>query len=115
MTRKHNIPATFFELVTAMAMVKFKQAQCEAVILEAGMGGRLDATNIFSADEVSLSIITSTQLDHQKVLGDTIELIARDKAGIMKKGRKVLVGPDCLLPVLEVNRIQCINDNSKHS
>lgn len=100
--QEHNIPATFFELTTAIAMLKFQQSQCDAVVFEAGIGGRLDATNIFAAPEMRLSIITSVQLDHQKILGDTIDKIAIEKAGVMKRGANVLVGPGCPINLLQV-------------
>ena len=96
---KHSIPATFFELTTILAMITFKRANCNAVVLEVGLGGRLDSTNIINP---ALSIITSIQLDHVKILGDTIEKIAMEKAGIMKPGIDVLVGPGCPIPLLRV-------------
>ena len=99
---KHNIPATFFEVTTALAMAKFHQAECDVVVLEAGIGGRLDATNIFQAPTAQLGIITSVQLDHQKILGDTIEKIAIEKAGIIKAGVPVLVAPGCPISLLQV-------------
>lgn len=78
MCEKNSIPATFFELTSTLAFVAFKQANCDAVVLEVGLGGRLDSTNIIVP---TLSIITSIQLDHVKILGDTIEKIAAEKAG----------------------------------
>ncbi len=87
-----KIPATFFEITTALAFEKFRQAKCDAVVLEVGLGGRLDATNIVRP---ALSVITSIQRDHMNILGNTIEDIAREKAGIMKPGVDVLVGPGC--------------------
>ena len=97
--QSHKIPATFFELTTALAMKKFRASECEAVVLEVGLGGRLDATNIVTP---SLSIITAIQIDHTKILGDTIEKIAMEKAGIMKPGVAVLVGPGCPLDIMRV-------------
>lgn len=73
---------TFFEMLFAMAMVIFVGAKVEYAILETGMGGRLDATNM--VDKPILSIITTIGLDHIEVLGDTIEKIAKEKAGIIK-------------------------------
>lgn len=93
----NDIPATFFEITTIMAFEKIKRDKCEAVVLEVGLGGRLDSTNIITP---SLSIITSIQLDHTKILGDTIEKIAMEKAGIMKPGVDVLVGPGCPIDLL---------------
>lgn len=95
--KKHDIPATFFEITTIMAFEKIKRDRCEAAVLEVGLGGRLDSTNIITP---TLSIITSIQLDHTKILGDTIELIAMEKAGIMKPGVDVLVGPGCPIDLL---------------
>lgn len=102
--KQHSIPATFFELTTALAMLKFKQSKCDVVVLETGIGGRQDATNIFTPPDMVLSIITSVQLDHQKILGDTIEQIALEKAGVMKCGANVLVGPGCPLDLLQVSK-----------
>lgn len=99
---QHAVNATFFELTTAIALLKFRNSRCDVVVLEAGIGGRLDATNIFTAPDMALSVITSVQLDHQKILGETIAEIAREKAGVMKPGRGVLIGPDCPLEVLQV-------------
>lgn len=65
-----------------------------------GLGGRLDATNIVTP---ALSVITAIQLDHTKILGDTIEKIAMEKAGIMKPGVDVLVGPGCPIELLRVS------------
>lgn len=75
---------TFFEFLFGMGMLAFSQAEAEYVILETGLGGRLDATNSF--EHPFLSVITSIGLDHTEILGDTIEKIAGEKAGIIKKG-----------------------------
>ena len=81
-------PPTEFELITAVAMLYFKENKCDIVVLEVGLGGRLDATNIIKSP--ILSVITGIALDHTAVLGDTIEKIAFEKAGIIKKGIPVL-------------------------
>ena len=78
---KYNIPATFFEVTTAMMFEYFKDVEAEYVILEAGMGGRYDATNICNN---VVSVITNVSLEHTEYLGDTIYKIAREKAGIIK-------------------------------
>ncbi len=78
-----DIPATFFEVVTAMALQYFEEQNCDLVIWETGMGGRLDATNIVTP---LASVITNIALDHQQWLGNTLEEIAREKAGIIKPG-----------------------------
>jgi dihydrofolate synthase/folylpolyglutamate synthase len=91
MCRKHEIDATFFDLTTMMSFMKFQREACDVVVLEVGLGGELDSTNVLT--ETSLSIITSIQLDHVRTLGSTIEEIATKKAGIMKHGVPVLIGP----------------------
>ncbi|MFW6304020.1 MAG: bifunctional folylpolyglutamate synthase/dihydrofolate synthase, partial [Candidatus Sumerlaeota bacterium] len=68
---------TTFETLTAMALVYFKEQQCDAVVLETGLGGRLDATNVPCSE---IAVITSIGYDHQKVLGDTLREIAGEKA-----------------------------------
>ena len=81
---------TEFELITAIAFEYFKEEKCNIVILEVGMGGRLDATNII--DKPALSIITGIALDHIAFLGDTVEKIAYEKAGIIKENSVCLWG-----------------------
>ena len=83
---------TEFELITAIAFEYFKEEKCNIVILEVGMGGRLDATNII--DKPALSIITGIALDHTAFLGDTVEKIAYEKAGIIKENSVALWGGD---------------------
>lgn len=83
-------PPTEFELITALAFLYFKRHECEAVVLEVGMGGRLDSTNVIESPLVS--VITGIALDHTAVLGGTVAEIAREKAGIIKTGRPVVYG-----------------------
>lgn len=83
-------PSTFFEAYTAMAYLLFRRRQVDVAIMEAGLGGRLDATN---ACEPIASAITTLGLDHTEILGDTIEQIAREKAGILKPGVPVIIAP----------------------
>lgn len=78
-----------FEITTAIAFVYFAAKKCDIVVLEAGLGGLLDCTNIIKNPMVS--VITSISLDHTKILGDTIEQIARQKAGIIKNGCPVVL------------------------
>ena len=87
---EQGIPATFFEVTTALAFRAFAQEGVEVIVLETGLGGRLDATNVIK--HPALSIITSIGLEHTRILGDTVELIALEKGGIIKEGRPVLVG-----------------------
>lgn len=79
---------TEFEIITAMALCYFGRQNCDLVILEVGLGGRLDATNIIPAPEVA--VITNVGLEHTEVLGDTVEKIAGEKAGIIKEGCDVV-------------------------
>ena len=81
---------TEFELITAIALEYFRRAKCDVVIFEAGMGGRLDSTNVI--EKSLLSVITGIALDHVAFLGDTVEKIAAEKAGIIKEGCPVLFG-----------------------
>lgn len=75
---------TEFELITALAFLYFAEKRCDYVVLECGLGGRLDATNVVKTS--ILSVITGIALDHTAILGDTHEKIAAEKAGIIKKG-----------------------------
>ena len=78
---------TFFEVITVLALRHFAAEQCDLVIWETGLGGRLDATNIVMP---LASVITNIALDHQQWLGDTLEQIAAEKAGIIKPGIPVV-------------------------
>lgn len=78
--RTHAIGASSFELLTATALLIFENAALDIVILEAGMGGRLDATNVIPTECVMVSALTAVDLDHQAFLGDTLSAIAREKA-----------------------------------
>ncbi|MBQ9098424.1 MAG: bifunctional folylpolyglutamate synthase/dihydrofolate synthase [Clostridia bacterium] len=81
---------TEFELITAIGLVYFVEEHCDVVVLETGMGGRLDSTNVIK--DPLLTVITGIALDHTAFLGDTVEKIAAEKAGILKKGAPVLWG-----------------------
>lgn len=83
---------TEFELITAIAFEYFKRESCDIVVLEAGMGGRLDSTNVI--DTPYLSVITGVALDHTAFLGDTVEKIAAEKAGIIKNAPVLFGGVD---------------------
>src|SRR5688500_608530 len=85
-----EMPPTFFECTTAAAFELFKRTGVEIAVLEVGLGGRLDATNVVSP---AASAITSIELDRQAQLGNTIEEVAREKAGIIKPGIPLVIGP----------------------
>jgi dihydrofolate synthase/folylpolyglutamate synthase len=78
---------TFFEVVTAMALLHFKRENVDIAVVEVGMGGRLDATNIITPE---VSVITSISYDHSEFLGNTLKEIAHEKAGIIKRGIPVV-------------------------
>ena len=82
---------TEFELMTAVALLWYLRERCEIVVLEVGLGGRLDATNVIGAPEAA--VIMNIGLDHTAVLGDTVEQIAAEKAGIVKPGCAVALYP----------------------
>jgi dihydrofolate synthase / folylpolyglutamate synthase len=82
---------TFFEITTCAAFLAFSRVPADWTLLEVGLGGRLDATNMI--DRPRLTIITPVSLDHQAFLGDTVGAIAGEKAGIIKRGVPVIVGP----------------------
>lgn len=84
-----TIDASFFELTFAMALLHFQKENCDYIVIETGLGGRLDATNVISP---KVSIITNIGLDHQDFLGNTLEAIAGEKAGIIKTKTPVVIG-----------------------
>ncbi|MGR3249304.1 MAG: bifunctional folylpolyglutamate synthase/dihydrofolate synthase [Paracoccus sp. (in: a-proteobacteria)] len=94
-------PITFFEITTAAAFLAFSRVPADYTLLEVGLGGRLDATNV--VDDPRLTVITPVSIDHTQYLGDTLPLIAGEKAGIVKPRVPVIVGPqeDEALRVIE--------------
>jgi dihydrofolate synthase/folylpolyglutamate synthase len=82
---------TFFESLTVAAFAAFREAAVDVVVLEVGLGGRLDATNVI--ERPIATAITSISLEHTAILGDTLDAIAREKAGIFKPGAPVVLGP----------------------
>ena len=103
-------PITVFEILTAAAFVLFAEEPADVVIMEVGLGGRYDCTNVISKPAVS--VIMPISLDHQPYLGDKVELIAAEKAGIMKRGCAVVIGQqpfDAALDVLmsTAERLHC--------
>lgn len=95
-----NDPITEFEITTAIAFEYFKKKKCDIVVLETGMGGRLDATNVI--DKPLCSVITTISIEHQKFLGNTILEIAKEKLGIVKKNSNLVLGPNLPKEVYEL-------------
>jgi dihydrofolate synthase/folylpolyglutamate synthase len=83
-------PITFFEITTAAAFLAFSRMPADYTILEVGLGGRLDATN--TVEQPKATVITAIDYDHQQYLGDTLPLIAREKAGVLKRGAPGIIG-----------------------
>lgn len=94
---------TEFELITAIAFEYFHREKCDVVVLEVGMGGRLDSTNVIGSP--LLSIITGISLDHVAFLGDTVEKIAFEKAGIIKENSPVLFGGEDFSALSVIKRV----------
>src|SRR3954462_15177490 len=87
---RHDDPLTFFELLTAMAFAAFADAPVDVAVVEVGLGGRWDATNVVQAP---VAVVTPIGLDHVGILGDTVEAIAGEKAGIIHPGAVVVEAP----------------------
>jgi len=88
-----EVQPTFFEVTTAVAFELFRRARVAIAVLEVGLGGRLDATNVVNPPELLATAITSIAFDHQLYLGTSLRDIALEKAGIIKPGVPVVVGP----------------------
>ncbi|GHU75955.1 bifunctional folylpolyglutamate synthase/dihydrofolate synthase [Clostridia bacterium] len=102
--RNEGIHPTEFEIITAIGFVYFDEARVDAVVVEVGMGGRLDSTNIIAP---LVTAVTSIDLDHTKALGSTVEQIAFEKAGIAKPGVPMVVYPGAAEAVVGVIREHC--------
>jgi dihydrofolate synthase / folylpolyglutamate synthase len=101
---KNKIPATFFELTTALAFDFFREQEIDVAVIETGLGGRFDATNVIMP---CLSVITSISRDHSEILGDNLDAIAQEKAGIIKPLVPVVVGPKArVAPILAKASLQ---------
>ena len=87
-----RVRASFFEFTVAMAFAHFAAEQVDLAVIEVGLGGRLDSTNVVTPDALLCAVVTNIGLDHTEFLGDTRAAIAREKAGIFKPGRAAIVG-----------------------
>ncbi len=92
---------TYFEITTGAALLAFSRSPADYTLLETGLGGRLDATNVH--DRPTMTVISPISIDHQQYLGETVEQIAAEKAGILKRGVPCVVGPqpDAAMQVIE--------------
>ncbi len=103
-----DLHPTYFETVTAMAFLAFQQANVETAVIETGLGGRLDATNVVRPE---VAVITPIDYDHRNFLGDTIELIAAEKAGILKPDATAVIArqrPEAMRVLMEkANEVDC--------
>ena len=106
-----SYPITEFEFITAMAFKYFSDQCCDIVVLEVGLGGRLDATNVIEKSEAS--VIVKIDLDHTEILGDTVEKIAAEKCGIIKKNCPVITTSQNESSVLKVIKSFCNKNCSK--
>jgi len=106
---------TYFEYTTLASMVAFNRFDCDVVVMEVGLGGRLDATNLWDAD---CSILTSIALDHQDYLGNSREAVAAEKVAIGRAGKALIIGeqnpPSNLIPLAERGRmnVQIVDDKN---
>ena len=96
-----GVPITYFEITTCAALLAFSRNAADYTLLEVGLGGRLDATNV--VDQPAIAVITPVSIDHKQYLGDTLAEIAGEKAGILKRNCYAIIGPqdDEALDVIE--------------
>lgn len=101
-----KVTPSFFELATLLAFDFFRQRKVDVAVIETGLGGRLDATNVI---EPLISIITSISKEHTEILGESVAEIAQEKAGILKPGIPIVLGPHAHHPVIiaKAESVQC--------
>ena len=107
--RKSGIQFSFFEILTAISFIYFKKNDVDVNIIETGLGGTLDTTNVLNSD---VQVITPISYDHQNVLGNDIESIAKNKAGIIKKGSTVVISKQ-IEKAFQVIKNESIKNESK--
>lgn len=111
LSKMSNIPwAVFFDILLSLAMQYFSEHNVDYIVMEAGIGGRYDSTNFL--DKSDVSVITSISLDHQALLGNTVEEIAWQKAGIIKMNGNVFTSAAQDARVMSIIRQQCIEMNA---
>lgn len=102
--KENHIRASFFDVTTLLAFLYFAHKKVQIAVLETGLGGRLDPTNIVTP---ILSIITSISFDHTEILGDSLQLIAEEKAGIIKPGVPIIIGPTVPRDLISQRAVDC--------
>lgn len=113
-TKDKTSQATFFEVATLLGFLYFQKHKVDIAVIEAGLGGRFDATNVITP---LISVITSIGYDHIEILGSSLEEIAYEKAGIIKKNTPLILGPDAYYPCMEALAKQTnspLYQNEKH-
>ncbi|MEK6972615.1 MAG: folylpolyglutamate synthase/dihydrofolate synthase family protein [archaeon] len=106
---KNSVELSYFEFLTLLALKYFSDKKCEAIVLEVGLGGRLDATNVLQA---KYSAITSVSVEHKQILGSTTRKIAREKAGIIDKNTKIFTAVENKSALAEIKKI-CMEKNAE--
>ena len=109
----YDLPLSYFEGLTVMAFLAFSRNLAKATILEVGLGGRLDATNVITNPLVS--VITSISYDHMSILGDTLEKIAIEKAGIIKKDKTLIIDRQQEVVMNTLMKIATENNNTTYA
>lgn len=110
--RACGLPLSFFEATTLAAFIIFNQSNCDVWVLEVGLGGRLDAVNLIDPD---VAVITNIGLDHTEWLGDTIEQIAAEKAGILRQGIPVIYADPDPVPASILQRVEALGCRLLHA
>ncbi|KAJ4482275.1 Mur ligase [Lentinula aciculospora] len=103
--RNNLIEVSNFEMLVLIALIIFERAKVDVVVLEVGMGGRLDATNVITDEVVMVSALTAVDLDHQAFLGETVEEITKEKSSIARRGKPFVLGPQKHPEVAEVAKM----------
>ncbi|KAH7873239.1 Mur ligase [Lentinula edodes] len=101
----NSIEISSFEMLVLTALLIFERVKVDIVVMEVGMGGRLDATNVIPDEVVMISALTAVDLDHQAFLGDTVAAITKEKASIARRGKPFVMGPQKHSEVAEVARM----------
>lgn len=113
-SKHHDPPVTFFEAVTALGYTAFVEHKIDIGVVEVGIGGEFDATNVFDSNSLLTAILTPVGLEHTQMLGDTADLIATTKSKIAKPGRPLLLARQADYPEAEQAAIAVANEVGAH-